>query len=81
MPTVADYKPGDRVRHHNGATGTVRRIVQCRFAHLGDAVEVEFGPVPNKPGQKWPYPKRNWYGEYPQTWLDEFGLTKVETQN
>lgn len=76
---VRDYRPGDKVRHHNGATGVVRRIVVCRFSDLGDAVEVEFDPVPNKPGRKWPYPKRKWLGEYPQKWLDQFGLEKVST--
>lgn len=75
---VDEYKLGDRVRHHNGAIGTVRRIVKCRFADLGDAVEVEFGPVPNRPGQKWPNPRRYWFGEYPQNWIDQFGLEKIQ---
>jgi hypothetical protein len=77
MVRVDDYQPGDKVQHHNGATGVVRRIVPCSFSELGPAVEVEFDPVPNKPGQKWPYSIRKWFGEYPQKWLDQFGLEKL----
>lgn len=74
MQTVGDFIVGDTVRHPNGAVG---RVVS--FGPEGPCkdtcVHVAFGPVPHAR-----YPKRPWRGAYPDSWLREYALTKIETQ-
>jgi hypothetical protein len=68
---VSDFKPGERVRHMNGATGVVLGIEQ--HDDCGPCVAAEFDPVPIPR-----YPQRKWRGLYPQSWLDQHphGLQK-----
>lgn len=75
MQRVDDFSIGDRVRHPNGAIGTV-----VAFGQAGSCkdvcVHVEFDPVPRN-GQKWPPPRRKWRGAYPNSWFTEKNVLRV----
>lgn len=69
MQRVDDFSIGDRVRHPNGAIGTVVAFGP-EGACADVCVHVEFGPVPRN-GQKWPPPRRIWRGAYPNSWFTQ----------
>lgn len=75
MQRVGDFSIGDRVRHPNGAIGTVVAFGQA--GSCKDVCEhVEFDPVPRN-GQKWPPPRRKWRGAYPNSWFTEKNVLRV----